>query len=384
MARSRNGYTGAKGGMRSVSLSRRSFVRTGALLCGSLALSGCAPIAPPSPPTAAPASPASVAAALSPSPVAQAAPGQGGALTTVQAAYVALIATQLLFPMTLEGGYFQKHGIDFQLSYIQGSSDGTAGLASHSLDAYTGSGQAVIAAQTGGADILLLGSFVGQLISKIMATPDVPTMNDLKGKTAAVTKVGSGTDYFYWLDITQSLGWSSGDVNFISGGSNPGEIALLQQNQAQAMLTSSPGNLEAEAIGAHAVFDTTTVSLPVVDTAVIVQRDYLTSQRDTALNLLKACVEGAHRWSTDGEFAESVIQKYLKPSDPRFGQEAFATYTGHILPTPTVTRETMQSLVPQVAAQTPAAANVDVGNTLDMSLVQEMVDSGFIQQVWGA
>jgi len=91
----------------------------------------------------------------------------------VRAAYVSLVVAQLLFPMTLEGGYFQKYGIDCQLNYINGSSTAVAGLASHSLDIFCGSGAAVVSAVAGGANVVLVASFLNKLFTKIMASSDV-------------------------------------------------------------------------------------------------------------------------------------------------------------------------------------------------------------------
>lgn len=44
----------------------------------------------------------------------------------------------------------------------------------------------------------------------------------------------------------------------------------------------------------------------------------------------------------------------------------------------------MLSIIDEVAAQTPSARNVDVDRTFDNSVVQELIDSGFIKQVYGA
>lgn len=379
------------------SIPRRAFLRSALVACAGLTLSACARPTPapstvsaatgPTPAASAPALPSSVPSSspvAQPSPVAQVAPTQGGTLTPVHGAFVSLTAEQMLLPMTLEGGYFQKYGIDFQLDYVQGSSTASAGLVSNSLDMFDGSGEAVIAARAGGGDILLLASFVNQLLTTIVATPDVLTMDDVKGRIAAVSKVGSGTDYFYWLDVMQALGWSKDDVQFLSAGGSPGELALLQQNQAQAMLVGPPVNLQAESLGLHEVFDTGTITVPDVNSTVIVTRSYLASDRDTLLNVLRACIEGAHRWDTDGDFAQAVIGTYLKSQDAQFNLAGWQQYSGHIQHAPFVTHAAMEDTVPSVAAQTPAAANVDVDQTFDMSLVQEIVDSGFVQQVWGS
>lgn len=91
-----------------------------------------------------------------------------------------------------------------------------------------------------------------------------------------------------------------------------------------------------------------------------------------------------HRWKTDEAFTEAVIQKYLHPTDPRFNQDGWQEYRDLFLQEPLASRDGMQAVIDQVAAQTTEAATLRVDDTFDNSIVQELVDSGFIRQMYGA
>lgn len=378
---------------------RRRFLRATALLCGGMALSACSPSAPTTSapaPTAAPpaalpsssvasASPAaSPSAAVPASPVAQVAPTAGGALIPVKAAWVVQVVQQMPFAVGVEAGYFRKYGLDFQLSYVNGSNNAIAAITAHDLDVAIGSGAAVVSAQAGGADALLVLSSYGKSYFKVMAPASIATMDDLKGKTAAVSKVGSGTDYFYLLAVMKYLGWGPDDLTFVSGGDNAGTLAMVQQGQVQCVIVTPPSDITAEDLGLHSVFDTSTIDLPDVQSAVILGRDYLNRNRDAVTAIVQGCVEAVHRWKTDEQFTEAVIQKYMQPSDPRFVTQGWQDFAQVFVHEPLISREGMLAVIDQVTAQTPEAKNVDVDKTFDNSLVQGLIDNGFIRQVYAS
>lgn len=379
-----------------IAVSRRDVLRTSALLCGGLALAACTPSTVSTPtsvpassplPASAPVSPVpSVAAAPSlapsPSPVVSASPA--GALVPVRGAWVALVAEEMIFPMAYDGGYFQKYGIDFDLSYIQGSGNGIAGLVSHSLDTITVSGSAVVAGQLSGEDTVLVAGFVNQPLLRVMGGPDIASLDDLKGKVVAVSRVGSATDYFFWQTIIQQQGWSQDDLQYVSAGSVPGQIALVQTGAAQATAVSPPNDVAALAAGTHQVFDSATLNTQDEINGLVVPRDLITAHRDVVLNVTRACVEAIHRWKTDQDFTVQAFNKYLPSDDPQYAQVGWSAWKDVLPETPFPTREGVLNDIQQVASQNPAAASLDVDKTIDMSIVQELVDTGFIRQIYGS
>lgn len=289
----------------------------------------------------------------------------------------------LVLAQAVEGGYFQKYGVDYTLSYIQGSTNGIAAIASHSVDMMIGAASAAVSAQTGGEDVVVVMAFLGKPPYRVMASADVATMDDLRGKTVAVAQIGD-TTYFLFLAIAKYLGWGPDDLQFVGAGTENGEVALLQTGKAQGLLTIPPADLDAEAVGGHQVFDMADTNIPYVGASILMARDYVASNRPTVLNVAKACIDAVHRWKTDQAFTEAVIQKYLPSTDPQFGQIGWQEYANLFPQQPLTTRDGMQSVIQQVAVQTPAAANIDVDKTFDNSIVQELVDSGFIQQIYGS
>jgi len=176
--------------------SRRAFLRSTALF-GSMALAAaCAPAAAPAPTN--PPAPATAA------PKPTAAPAVKPA--AVKAAWVAKTANQMVWPLAKDAGYFDKYGISFDLNYVNGSANGIAALVARDLDMASVAGSAIVGAQAAGQDIIMVAGFLNQAVFRVMSI-DLKTIDDVKGKNVAVTRVGQA-DYYAWQTVIERQKWS--------------------------------------------------------------------------------------------------------------------------------------------------------------------------------
>lgn len=373
------------------SLSRRSFLRTSALACGGVALSACSPSAPAAatpPAITAPSPAASPAPAVQPSAVA--APSlvpspsvSSGPLTTVKAAWIAITANQMIPPLALEAGYFQKYGIDFQLSFVSGQEASTAGLAAHDLDLINAAGANTVNGRLGGQDIAMVMGFVNQTVFRVMAVgDDVHTIDDVRDKHLTIAVGLASPDYFAFQTIAQRQGWSINDFSFVQANNVTGELGLLQSGQAQVVAVSPPNDVTAEEMGAHLVLDMVAWNVPEQNVGLILEREYLAQNRNAVLNVGKACVEAIHRWKVDPDFTQQVIAKYLNSTDQRYIVGGYEAYKDVFPEQPFPTVAGMQTVIDEVRSQNAQASSLDPNSFMDNSIVQELVDSGFIAQIY--
>ena len=77
-----------------------------------------------------------------------------------------------------------------------------------------------------------------------------------------------------------------------------------------------------------------------------------------------------------------MIQKYLESVDAEFIDDGYEAY-GPLWPrSPYPSRDGMLKVIDQVSAQNPKAKDLDVDQLMDTSVVKELEDSGFIQQIY--
>jgi NitT/TauT family transport system substrate-binding protein len=359
--------------------SRRAFLRS-TLVFGSAALAAaCAPTTAPSPPTRAPAAP-TLAPTVAAKPTAAAV--VVGKPVNVKAAWVAKTANQMLWPLAKDAGYFDKYGVSFDLNYINGSSVAVPALFAKDLDVASVAGSAVVGAQAAGQDIVMVAGFLNQAVFRVMAT-DLQSIDDVKGKTVAVTRIGNA-DYYAWQTVIERQHWGADDVKFVNANDVAGQVGLLQQGAVQAIAVSPPNDVLAGKIGAHLLLDTATLKEPEQNVGMVVTRAYLKDNRPAVTGVIKASIEAMARWQKDAAFTKGVIQKYLESDDQQFTDVGYEAY-GPVWPrAPYPSRDGMAKVIQEVSAQNPKAKELNVDQLMDTSVVQELEDSGFIKTVYSS
>jgi NitT/TauT family transport system substrate-binding protein len=295
---------------------------------------------------------------------------------------VARTAGQTLWPLAKEAGYFDKYGLNVDLQFIETSTVAIPALVSGEMSLVAMAGAAVVGAQAAGTQIVMIAGLQNQSIFRIMAVPGINRVEDLKGKTVAVVQLGSN-DYYIWQKIMKRQGWGQNDLKFASANSLPGQIALLQRGDAQAIAVSPPNNVLSENAGGHQILDTASLNEPEQNLGITVMRPYLAANRATCLAMLKATIEAVNRYRKDPAFAKNVIKKYLQTDDQRFIDAGYDAYLPIFPMEPYPSGEGFQETISEIAARNDKAANLKPEQLMDTSLVDEVKNSGFIKQVFG-
>ncbi|MFI5269264.1 MAG: ABC transporter substrate-binding protein, partial [Chloroflexota bacterium] len=244
-------------------------------------------------------------------------------------------------------------------------------------------GSAVVAAQSSKTNLVMAAGFLNQAVWRIMTPPSITSVDQLKGKAVAVSKIGNA-DYFAWPILAQHQGWPVDSFKYVAANNPPGQVALLKQGDAFGTAVSPPNDVLAEEKGgAHLLIDETTFDIPEQQVGMALLASYVAQNRTTALNVLKATIEAIHRWKTDPAFAKKIIAKYLKESDQRYVDSGYSAYASLFPETPYPTKNGFASVIKEVATQRPDASSVTPDQCMDNSLVKELSDSGFIKQIYG-
>ncbi len=351
-------------------LTRRDLIRA----AGGLAVAtACAPAA-----TAVASAAPAAAASAAPAPIATPTPKP----IAVKGAWVALTSNQMVWPVAKEAGYFAKYGIDFDLSYVSGSSTAVAAMLGGDVAITSVAGSAVVTAQAAATDIVMVAGFVNTAIFRVMTGSAITSIAQLKGQTIAVTRIGNA-DYFAWQTIAAKQGWKLDDLKFVSANDVPGQVALLKTNNVQAIAVSPPNNVLALQAGAHEILDTAVYSEPEQNVGIATTRKYLTENRAAVLGVVKASVEAMARWKKDPAFVKDVIKKYLKTDDPQFLDVGYSAYTNAFPQAPYPSEAGLARVIEQVSSGTPKAKDLKPAQMIDRSFVQELETSGFVKQIYG-
>lgn len=345
-------------------LSRRELLRGAAAMGGLVVAAACAPGG-----AAAPAS-AGAAATPSPKPV------------SVKGAWVAVTSNQMVWPVAREAGYFTKYGVDFDLSYINSSTNAIAAMVAGDVALISAAGSAVVSSVAGGGDAVMIAGFVNKMIFRVIAAPGITSIDQLKGKTIAVTRIGTA-DYFAWQTIAAHQGWKTTDLNFIAAQDPAGQVAVLKSGNAAAIAVSPPNNILGIRAGGTEILDTASYNEPEQNVGIVTSRKWLAANHQAAVAVMKASIEAIARWKKDPAFVKGVIKTYLKNDDQQFLDVGYEAYKDVFPQAPYPSDEAMAKVIEEVAAQSPNAKGLKAAQLSDRSIVAELESSGFIKQIYG-
>ena len=210
---------------------------------------------------------------------------------------------------------FAQHGLtNVEIIFIQSGTLITMGVVSGELN-FSGAGAAsVVAARLKGGDVALLACPVDADAVYLIARPGVKSAAELRGKTAAVTRLGS-TTHFYLRSALRYAGLDpQKDVKVLqlgldfSGALEAGQIdaAALPLNLAFPYLQK----------GWPVLLDLSKTDFVYPASCVVSSRSFIKENPRVVDRFLRAYVESIHLIKKDRSFTEKVFNKWLRQPDP--------------------------------------------------------------------
>ena len=150
--------------------------------------------------------------------------------------------------LAIEKGIFTKHGIDLQVvNFAKGGAEATAGVASGQVD--MGSyGTPILTGISKGLPIKIVASPPNKRIDFVLvATNDIKSVQDLKGKTVATGALGGGNHQSF-LKILAGNGVKDSEVKVVSTGGTDA-FMILTSGKVAAVETNLDVAIRAEKTG---------------------------------------------------------------------------------------------------------------------------------------
>jgi NitT/TauT family transport system substrate-binding protein len=281
--------------------------------------------------------------------------------------------------VTSDKGIWRKHGLDVDLVYLGGGSRSVPALLSGSIQLFFGSDTAAYVAAIQGAKIVKLGVTMNTLGYFLMTSPDIRSIADLKGK---VLGIGLGRDlpYAHLTRILRDNGIDpKTDVKLLPLGGGPGGyISALKAGRVQGSLLIPPNHLVAEKAGLKAL---TKIDVPTLAGGLNTSQPFLEKNRDTFIRFVKGYLEGIQYMTTNKNESLKTFAKYLQNADPAVNAYLYDDITSRIEKDLRPTREAIQYMLDLIVLDLPQAQRVSDKDFWDLSLLDEIQKSGFIDQL---
>src|SRR5262245_30704278 len=304
-------------------------------------------------------------------------------LQKLRVAYAAVTAAFSVPWIAKEAGIFQKHGLDVELVYIASGSRAVQTLIGGSIDIAAIGGPAGVDAKLAGADTVYIAIPVNRVLVFTVAAPQTQRIEEMRGKSIGVTRVGTVTDFFTRIYLRQNGLTPDRDVMIRQMGGLPEIVAGLKAGQIEGGTFGFPAVLHARAAGFRVLVDYNTAGYRYPLSSVIVTQKLLRSQESVVRRFLESLIEGTHRFKTDANFAMNVIGKYTNTTDRTMLEETHRVYAPALERVPYPDLEVMKLGLTQVAETNPRVRNVDPKEFVDGRLLHEIEASGFVKRLYG-
>jgi NitT/TauT family transport system substrate-binding protein len=277
-------------------------------------------------------------------------------------------------------GFWRKHDLEVELILLSGAVI-ISTLLSGNLDVVIGSDTSAVIANLKGANIPRVGVTTNSLGSSLVSQQNVDSIKQLKGKA-----IGIGSQGFSSLELRLSkLLLDHGiepekDVKFLPIGGNPSaRVAALEKGLVIAAMITPPYDLVARESGMKLLAK---IDAPVIAGGINVRNDYLAGNREKLVRFMKGYMEAIHFLLTDKSETTKIFSDYLDARDSKVIEYFYSEIAGRVEKSLRPDPESVRFTLDFIGRIHPKAKEVKVSDYSDLSLLEEIHKSGFMEKLY--
>jgi len=296
-------------------------------------------------------------------------------LVKLKAAYSSESSWSLATWVAYDAELFKKYGLDVDLVLIRSAATITAALIAGETPMIQLGGNGTIQAALQGADTVNVQTLVPIIPQSLVVSADIKSTEDLKGKRLGVSRFGALSDLIIRHYLRKFGLDPAKDVTIVQVGGIPELLAAMKAGAISGGSLSPPVLTAAKKAGFRELGDFESLDYKYPAVAIATTRSFIQRQRSTALNFLRAEIEGIHAIRTQKNFAMNVLKKYMRISDPDIIEEGYRYALRFIQPRPLPTVEETRAVLEELKRP-----DAKPENFIDLSLMQELDREKFFEK----
>ncbi|MGH7809636.1 MAG: ABC transporter substrate-binding protein, partial [Candidatus Binatia bacterium] len=250
------------------------------------------------------------------------------------------------------------------------------------IDAASISVTTLTSSRLAGADTVMIVGVVPTFVDHIVSLSSISTVEQLKGKTGGVNRLGTTSDLGLRLALRRLGIDPDKDVKIIPTGGTAERFAALSKGITQFTIIPEPFLTQAEKLGFRNLYNITDLKIPFWWNGILSREAIIKAKRPLLLKLTRAMIEAIHIIKTEKEYAKALIKKNLGVTDAEGLERAYKDYSNVFPEVPYPTPDGVKTMLDDMAAKNPKAATADPKAYVDVSLVAELEKSGLIKQLY--
>lgn len=228
--------------------------------------------------------------------------------TKVKVAFATWVGYGPLY-IAQEKGFFKRHGLDVTLMIIDDESQYAAAMASGNIDALGNVlDREVIHFAKGTPETVLFAMDESAGGDGIIATKDIKTLKDLKGKSIGLDK--SSTSYFFFLTAIQKAGLNEKTVTIHEMSASDAGAAFIAGNLDAAVSWEPWLSKVSEREGGHVLASSKDFPRTIVDVFVM-RNGFIEKHPGAAEGMTKAWFEAIEWYKNNQDEGNAIMAKHL-------------------------------------------------------------------------
>lgn len=304
------------------------------------------------------------------------------ALTTFNVVYGNISVSSAPIWVTQTSGIFRKHGFDARLSFARGTLAAQAMLAGSFPVGYI-SPPNIVTTSLAGARLKIVGGIIDKMVYMVVSARNVTNAAQLRRKRMGISSFGSSSETATRIAVKELGLDPERDVILLQIGNSADRYAALASGRIEGMLAEPTDVARARKEGFNVLIDLTTKGIEYQGSAIAMPESFIRDQRETALRFLRAMAEGVHYFKTHREESVKAAATYLRSADLDALNYSWQVHAERLIPAklyPSV--KGMELVIREVAQRNPAAAAMTPEQLFDLSLLDEIDRSGFIDRLY--
>ncbi|HEX7226333.1 MAG TPA: ABC transporter substrate-binding protein [Candidatus Binatia bacterium] len=287
--------------------------------------------------------------------------------------------------ITHERGFFRKNGLDVQIVFIESGSTAVQSLSNKDVAFAQMAGAGVLQSRLRGSDVVMIAGFLNTLDYQLMVEKSITRPEQLRGKSMAVSRFGSSSDFATRYALEKLGLVPEKDVTILEIGSQPARFAALESGKIQAAMIAVPLTVRAKALGFRVLADLQMLGLEYQHTGLVTTQALIKSRPDLVRNVMKSYVEGIHYYKTNRPESIAILAKYLKTNDSELLNEVYTDLGLTLTPQkPYPTLRGIDIMLREMAARDAKAKAARPEDFVDLTFIKELDSSGYIDRLYKA
>ena len=277
--------------------------------------------------------------------------------------------------MAEAAGLYKQHGLDFAIVKMVGGSETGPALSSERIHLMHIGMSSVVRANSSGFNVTTIGSLSNVIRSTLFGSPDINSIEDLKGKEVGISSAGSESELSTIVAL-EKLGLARDEIQFKEIGVE--RLSHLKSGTVKATMLGEPLRSVALAEDMLSLCDLLTERMPWLYSGLVVDKDYLMKNREIILRFMRATIEGNYLAVSEPDEAKRVMSKVLDIKDPKNLELTYQNFKTYTPLNAEVTVEGGKNILNFVLEKN---KRKDIGEYIDETIHEELRDSGFFEEI---